>query len=329
MRDVADAADVSLKTVSRVVNGEPGVRPATAARVHAVIGQLGYRPNDLARSLRPGRASDTVGLVIGDVANPFYSAIARAVETRSRVDRSVLVTASSDEDPAKEREVVELLLMRRVDGLLVVPAGEEHCWLAAETRHGVHTVFLDRPPGSIDADTVVFDNAGGARTAVAHLLDHGYRRIAIVGDAPSIYTMSERLRGYRSALSDAGVPVDPELVCLGRRDAEAAARAVTRLLALHDPPDAIFACNNRMTIGALHALRAAGAQVGIVGFDDVELADLLGVTVVVGSAAEMGRRGADLLFARLGGDDRPPQHVVLSPVLVPRGSGERAWEVSA
>lgn len=328
MHDVALAAGVSLKTVSRVVNGEPGVRAATADRVAAAIADLGYRPDAVARSLRVRAASATIGLVIGDVANPFYSAITRAVEIRARRANSVLVAASSDEDPDKEREVVEMLLARRVDGLLLVPSRGDHRWLTEEMRRGVHVVSLDRPCDTLETDTVVFDNAGGAMMAVQHLLDQGFRRIAVVTDNLSISTMSERHRGYVAALTDAGIEIDPRLVKVGPHDAEAAAAAVGDLLALDDPPDAIFAANNRLTVGALQAMRSAGLELGLVGFDDFELADMLGVSVVAASPEAMGRHGADLLFARLRGDTRPLQHVVLASLLVPRGSGERVPEVT-
>lgn len=324
MQDVAQAAGVSMKTVSRVVNGEPGVRGTTASRVESAIAELGYRPDALARSLRVRTTSPTIGLVIGDVANPFYSAITRAVEVWARRNNGVLVAVSSDEDPATEREVVEMLLDRRADGLLLVPSRGDHSWLSQEMRRGVHVVSLDRPCDTVETDTVVFDNAGGAMIAVQHLLDQGYRRIALVTDNPAIYTMAERHRGYVAALTDAGIEVDPRLVRLGPHDAEAAAAAIRELLALDERPDAVFAGNNRLTVGALQAMRAAGTQLGLVGFDDFELADMLGVSVVAASPEAMGRHGADLLFARLQGDARPPQHVVLAPLLVPRGSGERA-----
>jgi transcriptional regulator with XRE-family HTH domain len=162
MQDVAAAAGVSLKTVSRVVNGEPGVRRSTALRVQAAIAELGYRPNDVARSLRARSAAASIGLVIGDVANPFYSAIARAVEVRTRRAGSVLVTASSGEDPDQEREVVEMLLARRVDGLLLVPAAGDHGWLAEEMRRGVRVVFLDRLEKTPDGFKVFFFFRHGA-----------------------------------------------------------------------------------------------------------------------------------------------------------------------
>lgn len=328
MRDVAGAAGVSLKTVSRVVNGEPGVLGTTVDRVEAAILELGYRPNAVARSLRVRTTSATVGLVIGDLANPFYSAIARAVEICARREHSVLVAVSSDEDPATEHEVVEMLLARRVDGLLLVPSRGDHRWLSEEIRRGVRVVSLDRPCDTIETDTVVFDNAGGAMMAVQHLLDQGYRRIGLITDNPSIYTMVERHRGYTAALTDAGVELDPRLVKLGVHDAEGAAAAVAEMLTLNEPPDAIFAGNNRLTVGAIQALRTADVNLALMGFDDFELADMLGVSVVAASPQAMGRYAADLLFARLRGDDRPPQHVVLTPTLIPRGSGERVTEVS-
>jgi LacI family transcriptional regulator len=322
MRDVAREAQVSLKTVSRVVNHEGGVRPDTAARVATAIAALGFRRNDMARVLRQGQASRTIGLVIEDVANPFYSAITRAVEQVARKRGYLLIAGSSDEDPAAERELLRLLCERRVDGLLVVPAGGDHRFLLPELRMGTAAVFMDRPAGSLDADTILIDNVGGARGAVEHLLARGHRRIGMVGDAGTIFTATERRRGYVEAVAAAGIPVDEALLRLGSHDAVAADAAARALLALPDPPTAIFAGNNRITIGALRAIRAARPGTALVGFDDFELADLLSITVVAHSPAEMGRQAAELLCRRLDGDRSPPQRIVLPTRLIPRGSGE-------
>jgi LacI family transcriptional regulator len=273
MRDVALRAGVSLKTVSRVINEEPGVAAATAERVTVAIAELGFQRNDLARSLRQGRTSSTLGLVIEDVANPFYSAIAQAVESAASARGFMLITASCEEDPGRERELVQALLRRRVDALLLVPASRDHAYLARETADGTPVVFLDRPPAGLDA---------------------------------------------------AGVPVRHELVRPGTRDVAGAERVVGELLAL--PPDrrptAIFAGNNRLTVGALRALRAADREVALVGFDDFELADLLGITVVRHDSPQMGAQAAALAFERLDGGARPPRRVVVPTALVPRGSGE-------
>lgn len=188
LEDVARIAGVSAKTVSRVVNSEAGVHPETAIRVQRAIASLGYRRNDVARNLRKGISAAAVGLLIEDLGNPFYAVLARAVELVARRHGHALVITSSGEHPAHERELLTDLLRRGMDGLLVVPAGHDHRYLDAALRPGVPLVFLDRPPGGIEADTVVLDNVAGARTATRHLLAHGHRRIAYVGDAASVAT---------------------------------------------------------------------------------------------------------------------------------------------
>ena len=322
MVDVARVAGVSLKTVSRVINGEAGVRPQTEARVKGAVEALGYRANDIARNLRRGRPSATLGLVIEDVRNPFYSGIARAVEEVALGHGYVVITANSDEDPASERTAVGTLLERRVGGLLIVPAGRDHAYLKDEVRLGTPVVFMDRPADSIEADEVLLDNVGGAALATEHLLAHGHRRIAVVGDAPSIFTIAERVAGYQDTLERVGIPLDESLIRVGAHDVGDAESAANEVLSLSAPPTAIFATNNRACIGALHALRAGGLSTALVGFDDFELADLLKVTVVRHDPHEMGRRAAELMFARLAGDEGRPQRIVLPTELVVRGSGE-------
>jgi LacI family transcriptional regulator len=327
MRDVAGTAGVSLKTVSRVVNREPGVRADTAARVQAAIADLGFARNDIARSLRHGRAG-AVGLVIEDVANPFYSAIARAAEDVAHAAGHILITGSCEEDPERERQLVLRLLRRSVDALLIVPAGTDHRYLLPELRAGTPIVFLDRPPGGLEVDTVLLDSRGGARAGVAHLVRHGHRRIAFVGDTPALHTAGERLAGYRDALAGAGAPERPELVPAGTHDAAGAERAVRALLALPEErrPTALFCANNRNTVGALRALRDEHRPLALVGFDDFELADMLPtpVTVVRNAPGEMGRIAVELAYARLAGDGGPPQRRMLPCELVARGSGEVA-----
>jgi LacI family transcriptional regulator len=326
MTDVAQAAGVSLKTVSRVVNDEPKVSTATAERVHDAIERLGYRRNEMARTLREGSITRTLGLVIEDVANPFYSAITRGVEEETRARGFLVIAGSSDEDPERERALVHLLFERRVDGLLVVPAASDHRYLAAELAHGTPIVFIDRPPQRVEADVILLDNLGGARTAVEHLLAHGHRRIAIIADAPQIWTAQERYEGFRRALKAAGVDVEPELVRLGPHDTASAEAAALELLALSQPPTAIFTGNNRVTIGALRALGRGARRIALVGFDDLELAEHVSppLTVISYDAAELGRRAAELLWQRLSGDRQPPRRVVLPTTLVARGSGEIA-----
>ena len=324
MRDVARTAGVSLKTVSRVINGEAAVAPATAARVAGAIAELGFERNDLARSLRHGHSSGTLGLVIEDVGNPFYSVVAQAVEDAARDRGLLLITASAREDPEREYELATALLRRRVDALLVVPIGRDHRYLQRNGDHAA-VVFLDRPPGEIEADTVLADNAAGARNGTEHLLAHGHRRIAFLADDRDLYTARERLTGHRAALAAAGVGEVPALIRTGNRDAAAAEAAVEALLALPAPerPTAILAANNRNTVGAVRALARHEERIALVGFDDFELADVLGITVMRSDPALMGERAAELAFARLDGDKGPPQRVTIPTELVVRGSGER------
>jgi LacI family transcriptional regulator len=325
MRDVARQAGVSLKTVSRVVNGEDGVRPDTTEKVNAAISALGFRRNDIARALRGGKRTRSLGLVIKDVANPFYSLIARGVEEIARTNDLLVISGCSDEDPARERHLIRSLCERRVDGLLVVPSGSDHRYLIPEINMGTPAVFIDRPPeDALQADVVLIDNAGGARAAVTHLVEHGHRRIACLVDLPGIFTARERRRGYDEALREHEVPVDESLIRVGLHDVTGAESAMAELLALGDPPTAVFTGNNRLTVGALRAIQAAGAGTALVGFDDLELADMLAtpVTVVAHYPAEMGRRAAGLLCRRMAGEELPPQRVVLPTHLIVRGSGE-------
>jgi LacI family transcriptional regulator len=325
MRDVARHAGVSLKTVSRVVNGEVGVRADTTEKVNAAISALGFRRNDIARALRGGKRTRSLGLVVKDVANPFYSQIARGVEEIARTNDLLVISGCSDEDPARERHLIRSLCERRVDGLLVVPSGNDHRYLIPEINMGTPAVFIDRPPeDALEADVVLIDNVGGARAAVAHLIERGHHRIACLVDLPGIFTARERRRGYDEALREHGLPVDESLVCVGQHDVAGAESAMAEMLALGDPPTAVFTGNNRLTVGALRAIQAAGTGTALVGFDDLELADMLAtpVTVVAHYPAEMGRRAAGLLCRRMSGEVLPPQRVVLPTHLIVRGSGE-------
>jgi LacI family transcriptional regulator len=323
MIDVANAAGVSLKTVSRVINGEPGVRTDTIRRVLEASAELRYERNDLAASLRHGVRSYTLGLVIEDVANPFYSLIAQSVEDSARERSTLLITASAREDPTRERELVTALLRRRVDALLVVPTGPDHRYIG-DAGFETKIVFLDRPPGKTKADMVLGDNAPGARRAVAHLIAHGHERVAFVGDDLRLYTARERLTGFRRALEAAGLQIDPELVSVGNSASHDAMQAASRLLSLPPQrrPTAIFTGNNRCTVGVLHALDGKRKRVALVGFDDFELADLLGVTVVRTDPYRLGQIAAELAFGRIDGDDRKPQRAIVRTELVTRGSGE-------
>ena len=329
MRDVAALAKVSIKTVSRVVNGESGVSPGLVRRVVAASERLNYRHNLTASSLRrsDGRSA-TIGVVLEDVANPFSSALHRSIEDVA-VKRGVLVLAgSSDEDEDRERKLVSAFASRRVDGLIIQPSSHDHSYLLTERRAGTAIVFVDRPPAFLDADTVLTDNAAGVRRGIRHLVVHGHRRIGYLGDMHTIATAAERHRGYLDELASQKIEVDERLVRLDLRGIEKSEAAVTELLSHSQPPTALFTGQNLITIGAFRALRRLKlhTKVALIGFDDILLADLLepGITVIAQDPAAIGRAAAQVLFRRLDGDRSPTEHQIVLTRLIARGSGEIA-----
>lgn len=322
MHDVARVAGVSPATVSRVVNNERYVRAETRAVVETAIAGLGFQRNEAARALRPGQTTETIALVIEDVANPFWSAVTHGAEEVARKYGHMVVVGSTRSSYERERDLLrDLVLRRRVDGVLVVPTAEGQAALHAELSRWVPIVFIDRTPAGVPADAVVLDNAGGARRAVEHLLAAGHRRIAYIGGNPSVTTGARRLAGYRQALKRAGVPFDRSLVRMNVSTVADARAAAADLLA--DRIDAIFADNNRMCVGALHAVHDSRRPIGTAAFDDVEFADLLPrpVTLVTYDAVDLGAHAAEMLFARINGEAGPPRRSILRTTLVTRGGG--------
>ncbi|MBV1854695.1 LacI family DNA-binding transcriptional regulator [Catellatospora tritici] len=321
MVDVAKQAGVSLKTVSRVINGEPHVQRALADRVLAVAAELGFQRNHMASALRAGRASATIGLLIEELANPFYSTIAHVAAEIARERDTLLLSASSEEDPAREEQLLRDLCSRRVDGLLVVPTHGDHGYLRPQVELGIPVVFLDRPGIGLSADAVLLDNRGGARAGMARLLAAGHQRVGVLLDSTGVHTMSERLAGAREALAEAGVRDDPALVRDGVRDPAGSAAAVAEMLERRDPPTAFLALNNRITVGAVQELWRRGSAAGLVGFDDFELSHLMPrpLTVISYDTRELARQATQLLFARIDGDRTAPRTIVLPTELIDRG----------
>ena len=232
----------------------------------------------------------------------------------------------ADEEADRERELVGGLVRRRVEGLLLMPATHRQDYLADELRNGLPVVFVDRQPNGVDADSVTTDNAMGARLAVEHLVAHGHRRIAMLGDLPTIQTAFARSEGFLAAVADAGLRQDACPMETSLRSPEDAIAAVGRLLDSAEAPTAIFAARNSLAMGAVRALHQRGlaGQVALIGFDDFPLADIVDppLTVIRQNVSAIGKAVAQRLFARIDGDDSLPQHIVLTPELVPRGSGE-------
>jgi LacI family transcriptional regulator len=327
LRDVALLAGVSTKTASRVVNGEGGVTAAKVAAVQQAVAKLDYRPNLTASTLRRanGRTA-AIAAVLEDVSNPFSSALHRALEDVARARDVMIFAGSVDEDPQRERALIHAFTTRQADALLVVPASDSQRYLAGEVNAGTPIVFVDRPPVGIDVDAVVVDNQAGAAEAVRHLVGHGHRAIAYLGDLQSIATARQRLQGYKEALSDHGIRPSAEHIVPDLHTEEEAQRAAHELLTGDSPPTALFTAQNLVTIGAVRALRELDLQhrVALVGFDDFPMADLLQppVTVVAQDPSAMGRLAASLIFRRLDGEHWEPTTHFVPTRLIGRGSGE-------
>lgn len=327
MKDVAALAGVSLKTVSRVVNREPGVSEELAARVAGAAERLDYRPNLTASNLRRAdQRTGTIGLLVEDVANEFFASIHRGVEEVARERGVAVIAASLDRDPALERDLVAAFASRRVDGLILTPTASEQGYLTNELRGGWPMVCIDRQPRGVDIDAVVTDNREASAAGVAHLIAQGHTRIAFVGGQSTLSTEQARYSGYVDAMAAAGAAVRAEWVHHGAQDSDQAREAVLDLLQGADPPSAIFSGQNLITMGTVRALRALGLQhrVALVGFDDFQLADLLdpAITVVAQDARAVGHLAAELLFRRMEDSGLQATTHVVPCSLITRGSGE-------
>jgi LacI family transcriptional regulator len=311
--------------VFRVINGAATVDPELTAQAQRAA-LLNDKSNPAASSLyrREGR-SMVIGLILEDVANPYSATICRAAEEVARKLGAGLLAGSIEEDPERERELAAALIQRRVDGLIIVPAGQDHSYLVNEMRMGTAVVFVDRPPRDLAADAVMSDNRTGTAEGVRHLLEHGHRRIAYLGDLSSIATAQERFAGFQDALRGAGLQLDNHLVRHDLHTIDAANAAATALLTGSNPPTALFSGQNQVTIGTVQALHAAGAQhrTAMIGFDDFPLADLLepSITVIAQDPVSIGKLATELLFQRINGETSPVQVRVLPTCLIERASG--------
>lgn len=324
LKDVAAYAGVAFKTVSRVVNGESGVSPATRELVQRAIDDLGFRRNASAAGLRQG-LTGSIALVIEDIAEPIQSAVARAVERAAVARETLLFTAASSDDDVRERELVLSLSARPVDGIILLPQDQDHSYLKADIEAGVSIVAIDRPLSGVEVDTVLSDNRDGARRGVEHLLAHGHRRIAFVGDQRMVFTSAERYEGYRDALRGAGVEVDPDLVLLDSQDPAEIGERLMAMRAIDDPPTAMFTVNSLNTMAVLRT-GVVHQGLALVAFDDLALFDLLSpaITAIAQDPAVMGAEATRLLFERIAGESGPARTVIVPTRLIKRGSGEQS-----
>ena len=304
IRDVARLAGASPATASKVLNNSGSVSAKLTQRVLNAVRALDYHPDNLARSLKT-RKSQTLGILIPDVTNPFYTDVIKGVENEARAQGYSLVLCDSSEDPRLEQTNLDMLFARRVDGILLAPTGN-YVSLERFTHRSCPLVLFDRfPPGYAGA-AVVTDSFGGAYDATRHLLSLGHERIAIVTGRLVLPNAQERLDGFRQALQEAHLPLRSEYLCPGTFQSESGYECGLKLMRLGEPPSAIFSCNNKMTLGLMRALYelyvACPERVSVVGFDDFDWAANFSprLTTVAQPALEMGRQAVLMLLAQIG-----------------------------
>lgn len=328
LKEVAEAAGVSVSTASRALANVGNVSPKTRARVAAAARRLGYHPNQLARGLRQG-ASRIVGLIVADLLNPFYALIAKGIQDSSRKHGYSVVLLSTDGDHLREAECLQVVRTHRLQGLLIVPIEGtlDNLERFADLQR-LPVVEIDRTTGRDGVKAVLVDNIGGARAAVRHLLEIGHERIAIVAGRRNVTTSLERIEGYALEMRAWGREIRNEWMALIEPSETTAHDATMRLLDLDDDarPSAIFAFNNETTAGVLAALRARGLAVptdmSVVGFDDSRWLQLLAppITVVDQPGYELGYLAAEQLFDAMSRGASTTGYVRLETRLVIRGS---------
>ncbi|HSO66025.1 MAG TPA: LacI family DNA-binding transcriptional regulator [Ornithinibacter sp.] len=321
--DVARESGFSIKTVSRVINGESGVRSETVALVEAAVRRLDYHPNPAARRLGGGRLS-TIGVVVDSLDDPHFGAVIAVIERRAvEIGMDVLV-ASTGMDVARARTRVGRLVRGGVSGMIIAPSGDDVS--ARESLpDDIPVVIIDRRCGTTDKDVVRVTDHEGAREAVGHLVSHGHRRIAFLGGSAELSTVRDRLVGFTDAITEAGLRVEPGLVETGCRSAEEAYPLALAMLAPAGAPTAVFASTAPVGLGVLRALKRLDRQdIALVVFGDFPLAELMTppTTVVDQRPTALAHAAFDHLARRLHDAGAPVVETVLPTRLVQRGSGE-------
>jgi LacI family transcriptional regulator, galactose operon repressor len=326
VKDVAQAAGVSQATAARALGGYGYVSATSRRVIEDAARSLGYRRHAVAQALA-SNVTHTVGLVVSDIENPFFAAVARGLSDVLEAESYTILLANSDEDLEREERLVEAFRSRRVDGLAVAPSvGSSIPHLADLVSADVPLVLFDRPVRGLKVDVVLVDNRQGARTAVKHLLRLGHKRIGLVSDPPEIASSAERIQGYRAALEEAGLLVDERLIALTGSTQADGYNGARALMEQRRRPSAIFTANNMMSVGTLLALRDLGLRipddVALVGFDDLEWTTLIEppLTVVRQPVQAIGRQTAERLLARMRGDRSQPRRIRLATEFVVRGS---------
>lgn len=327
IRDVAKSAGVSVSTVSHVINKTRFVSEETQTKVLDAMKELKYKPNRLASSLRrKDKRTHTLGLLIPDSANPFFAEVSRGVEDACFEAGYSVFLCNSDDDPQKELNYIEVLLGKQIDGIILVSAGIHNDALALLATNNIPFVLVDREVSGSIIDSVLVNNEEGGCQATEYLIELGHTRIGCIAGPSLINPSAARVQGYRKALSKYNLVQDDSLIVAGDFRAQSGFEATKELLDLDEPPTAIFACNDMMAVGVLHAIDEVGLSVpgdiSIVGFDDIPLASFTPppLTTISQPSQEMGLRAARMVIERIEDANLPPRSETLSTTLITRKS---------
>jgi LacI family transcriptional regulator len=329
IQDVAREAGVSPSTVSNVLNRRwKQTSKETRERILDVARRLNYQPNAMAAALRR-RSSRTIGVVVTNILNPFYTAMVRSIQDQARQAGYTTILGNTDDDPEQERDILNTLRAKQVDGMLIVTTGGAHETIKHVSQTGVPIVMVDRADPALNVDSIFSDNTAGAENAARYLIELGHRRIALVsGLTTGVPTRANRLQGYLKALESAGVPAPLEYREILQTSIENGRAAAGRLLSLPSPPTAILGTNNFLSLGVIQEVHLRGLKLpdnlSFIMFDDPEWAGLHtpGITTVDQPVEEIGARAFQMLEGRMKQRRPPgsPQQVVFAAKLIVRGS---------
>jgi LacI family transcriptional regulator, fructose operon transcriptional repressor len=328
IKDVAEKAGVSVATVSRVLANKPHVRPEIRDAVMRVVVEMDYRPSRIASSMRR-QSSRVIGVMIGDIRNPFFTAITRAIEDAANLQDMNIFLCNTDENPDKEQAYVDTLLDERVAGLIVTPTVNPKPVFNAFIESGIPLVAIDRRIQGANIDCVLSDNRESAALLTNHLVENGYTKIGALFGLKNSFTGRERMEGYRRALEDHEIKYDPRFSAYTSPREDFGEALIDQWLTLPDHPQAILTGNSRLTIGALNAIQKAGysipEDIALCGFDETPWMRHAGtgISVISQPTYEMGKTAADLLFERIKHPDRPTREVILKGQLLVRNSTRR------
>jgi len=331
LKEVAKFADVSITTVSRVMNDASKVNPETRERVQKAMRKLDYNPSRVAQRLRASKGhSKLLGLIIPDIQNQFYSHIVRGIEDVAYRKDYAVILCNTDENPNKEKFYLDVLMSESVDGVILPPIHQYSKVVEDMIETGLPIVCVDRKLARSAVDTVVVNNEKGGRIAVEHLIQLGHKRIGLLTSSPQFSSFEERQRGYEKVLYESGIEIDENLIKEGDPRSSGNARDLANeLLNLDSPPTAIFAANNLMTLGVLEAINNANINIpddmSIIGFDDMPGLPSISspLTTVKQPGYEMGRRAAELMFQRIEDPKRETVQIILEPSLIVRKSTKK------